>query len=49
MDDDRNIQNANDILKLVREDLEDEELASAFEQAKDRILFTWMGVKRFEE
>ena len=49
MDDPMNSLHANDILKLVREDLEDEELAKAFEQAKERILFTWMGVKRYEE
>lgn len=49
MYDDRNIQNVNDILKLVREDLEDNELADAFEHAmNNRTLFTWMGVKRAE-
>lgn len=49
MEEQNNESSYKEILELVKEDLQDEELAYAFEESKKKILFTWLGVRREEE
>jgi hypothetical protein len=49
MDEPANEKYSRTILDLVKDDLQDLDLADAFDKSKENILFAWVGLQRDED